>query len=121
MPRNPEIIVTGGFPEFFVTAIDQLLSRSFFLYFEVMKTALLKFYWKVAVSFAKAVYDFAVYVFNYVGSSFKTYVFLQELGFFLKSCLLSTPGMGTLNPLFWVSFSGVVNLNKDFENFYPST
>jgi len=35
-PRNPEIAVTGGFVEFYVTAIDQLLSRTLFLYMEVV-------------------------------------------------------------------------------------
>jgi hypothetical protein len=42
-PRNPEIIVTGGFPEFFATAIDQLGSRTVFLYGEVMATAFVEF------------------------------------------------------------------------------
>lgn len=35
-PRDPEIVVTGGFIEFYVTAIDQLLSRTIFLYLEVL-------------------------------------------------------------------------------------
>jgi hypothetical protein len=43
-PRDPEIIVDGGFPEFFVTAIDRILSRSFFLYFDVIKISLLHFF-----------------------------------------------------------------------------
>ena len=35
-PRDPQIVVTGGFIEFYVTAIDQLLSRTIFLYLEVL-------------------------------------------------------------------------------------
>ena len=38
-PRDPEIIVTGGFIEFYVTAADQLFSRSIFLYIEVFLLA----------------------------------------------------------------------------------
>jgi len=44
LPRDPEIAVTGGFVEFFVTAIDQLLSRSIFLYMEVIKVSILKLF-----------------------------------------------------------------------------
>jgi len=40
-PRNPEIITTGGFPEFYVTATDQLFSRTIFLYYEVMQNELI--------------------------------------------------------------------------------
>ena len=36
-PREPEIIVTGGFPEFYFTAIDRLGSRTVFLYYEVLQ------------------------------------------------------------------------------------
>jgi len=37
-PRNPEIIVTRGFVEFYVTAADQFFSRNIFLYNEILQT-----------------------------------------------------------------------------------
>ena len=118
-PRNPEIIVNGGFPEFFVTAIDQFLSRSLFLYLEVIRISLLKFFWKVAISFSKAFYNFGVSIFNYLTSNFKTYVFLQEFWFFVASCFTFSTSLSYVNLFLWLPLLTPTTLNKDLGYLFP--
>jgi len=57
-PRNPEIIVTGGFPEFYVTAFDLLGSRTIFLYCEVIKGELTLFLFRFIHSWLEMLRQF---------------------------------------------------------------
>jgi len=115
LPRDPEIAVTGGFVEFFVTAIDQLLSRSIFLYMEVIKVSILKLFWRVLLSFTKAAYRFTFYVLGYFSSGFGDYLYLKELAPFLLSPFKVLGQFTLVNPLTWFTPSSLLTLNKDFE------
>jgi hypothetical protein len=65
-PRNPEIRVSGGFIEFYVTATDQLLSRTIFLYLEVIRLEFVDFYKRMLMGLKCLVKSF----FNYFRPSF---------------------------------------------------
>jgi hypothetical protein len=66
-PRNPTIIVTEGFIEFYVTATDQLLSRTWFLYGEVFLLNLKEFFTRLVFQ----TYDRALFALHYALELFR--------------------------------------------------
>jgi len=50
-PRNPEINVSESFLKFYISATDQLCSRTIFLYLEVIRLEFVEFCQRMVVGF----------------------------------------------------------------------
>jgi len=84
-PRDPKIITSGGFIEFYVTATDQLLSRSIFLYCEVIRQEFVDFCTRMLVGLALDFFNCISYLFSINELDFSAKFLDSKAGFFFPS------------------------------------